>query len=358
MNRIDDAVSIVGPEMKSEVEDIEKEMSLSMLEKSHFSELVFKSMTEAEAEIKKGVLDVEDLDINGVRDLFVGMFFKLLTDKGIEITQDDLSKQINNLLLGMSAGQTANGQPAAGTTKSEVVDETTEEVTPTENTQEIAKTETPNTEKVVEIAVEKIAVEIPETQEDEIMNDTGVALEAVKTDIETLKSLVTELSNQLKTVNRAASEEPVVVEKDETEYHELSKKFDALLKDSLTKEGDARKAGLQDVLNSMGNEFLALTQVAETSTEKSEVANQEVVRTLIDERIAPLANAQMQTTAQLAEISNLLKNILGNKPSLGQPVPVAKAVTMPNKLATLHQQPATPSNGGYSIADIVKKTVY
>lgn len=394
ITKLQDAVDVVGPEMKSEVEELEKKTSLAMLEKSHFDELVEKSVVEAETEVAKDALAVQDELINPVRE-FYKIFYKLVTENGVKITEDELSLKINELLQGLT--DRSEVTPPENTEK---VDETVFEKSEAEVVEKgeswmpyagattlaeaKAYNETNdllnkvyyaysvfgalasnimNSEGEVSGKVERLnslfgefqknltPEKLKELSEVEKMDITGVdAVESVKAELAELKSVVDKLVGKTETEVQPAIVPETKVEKTEAVLP-LTQTFDELLKSALGQDGDARKAGLQDILNRMGNEFLTLTQ--EVPVQKSE--GQEILRALVDEKLKPIEAQMNQMGAALNSIALSLNNVGKNNPTL-MATPVQKAqVTMPGNLVAPVGPP--PSNGaGMSIRDLVKKT--
>jgi hypothetical protein len=198
---------------------------------------------------------------------------------------------------------------------------------------------------------------------EEAVKPLNEKITSLETDLETIKSKVTELS-EARTASVAEETsvvaEPVVVTEDVPAWKSIVSEFDNGLTQALSNSGEARLAALQEVITKAGQDLLVLHNELATSEpveQKSENVEDKVQKAVTKElgevkaQISELSSVVNQLT-QLIQ-SQQMANVRPQEKSqvTQQPNPVQKSIgiNIPTDVAR--------SSKGASISDIVNATV-
>ena len=167
-----------------------------------------------------------------------------------------------------------------------------------------------------------------------------------------LKEMIKNLADKVAAIeNRAASEpveEPKVEEK--SEILEISQDFDMKLKSILELPKVERKAGLQNLLGAIGESFAAIENEISKSEKQPEVDIENIVAKTVDAKMSGIS-------AQLEALTNLVKTQKAQLSNLRTPIENVP-VNFPVQKSIQNLPPVTNVKqvSGLSIRDIVRKT--
>lgn len=370
----DDALSIAKADT---VEEIEKELSLEMLEKSQIEELVTKSLKEKS--------DAEQSDLTGKT-------LEAVTDETIPIV--DIAKSETPTpepeIIAKDMGEEKAPEeyrPFGGATTFVDAQKFIDVI---DLTQQVYKAYTwfgalvsnimDCSDEMMDItakiaALNKLVGEfksvltpdkLKELSESEMTQKTNelpdvAETTAVKSETDELRTLIANLATEIKYLREertASVTQPVEIKSEVTETKsdvlDLSKEFDGMLKEALTLNGENRKAAMQGIINRIGETFAVLDSEiskSETVPTQTVVIDENMVKNVVQREMAAVS-------AQLEALTNLIKNQTLATKSMINPIQSIPARVPVQKSVTHLPQVPLPQVAakGMSIRDIVLKT--